>query len=280
MSGVEELTNRFSIGEMSRLHNIPIKTLRYYDEIGLFKPDYVEETNKYRYYSVEQFEKLNTIKYLRFLGLSLKEIQQHLAIRDGGAFLELLKKQKAMTQATMEHLTKITHQFSKRIEEIEAFLECKTFGEPTVKSLPSRSVLRVFQTLQSEWEWELALRKLMGDLQGIPSPFIGRVGLTVSEEHLHSHRFDIYNSVFVLWEELFPEGQEITCLPEGEYACIYYQGNHQASKPYYGKLLCFIRENAFTICGDGVERTVINQYITANADKYITEIQIPIQRRA
>jgi DNA-binding transcriptional MerR regulator len=29
------MKDRFSIGEMSRLHNIPIKTLRYYDKVGL-----------------------------------------------------------------------------------------------------------------------------------------------------------------------------------------------------------------------------------------------------
>jgi len=56
-----EMKNRFSIGEMSILHNVPVKTLRYYDEIGLFKPIEVDSNNRYRYYSTEQFEQLNTI---------------------------------------------------------------------------------------------------------------------------------------------------------------------------------------------------------------------------
>ena len=42
----------FTIGEISKLFNINSKTLRYYDEIDLFKPSYVDEHNKYRYYSI------------------------------------------------------------------------------------------------------------------------------------------------------------------------------------------------------------------------------------
>jgi len=36
---------RFTIGEMAKLHNTQIKTLRYYDEIGVFKPIEVDENN-------------------------------------------------------------------------------------------------------------------------------------------------------------------------------------------------------------------------------------------
>lgn len=81
------MKNRFTIGEMSKLHNVPIKTLRYYDEIGLFKPIKVDKCSGYRYYSTEQFEQLNTIKYLKFLGFSLKEIKKHLETRDVRDFI-------------------------------------------------------------------------------------------------------------------------------------------------------------------------------------------------
>ena len=63
----------FTIGEISKLFNINKKTLRYYDEIDLFKPSYVDEHNKYRYYSIDQFECLETIQYLKELGLTLNK---------------------------------------------------------------------------------------------------------------------------------------------------------------------------------------------------------------
>jgi len=88
------MKNKFTIGEISKLHNIPVKTLRYYDEIGLFKPIEINEKTGYRYYSIEQFEHLNTINYLKYLGIPLKEIKEHLDRRNIDLFLDLLKKQK------------------------------------------------------------------------------------------------------------------------------------------------------------------------------------------
>ena len=69
----------FSIGEVSKLFDINKKTLRYYDEIDLFKPSFVNKENKYRYYTLDQFQYLETIKYLKELGLSLEKIK-HLNI--------------------------------------------------------------------------------------------------------------------------------------------------------------------------------------------------------
>ncbi|WP_220091179.1 MerR family transcriptional regulator [Paenibacillus sp. MDMC362] len=59
----------FTIGEISKLFQIDIRTLRYYDDIDLFKPATVDHLTNYRYYSVDQFEQLNTILYLKALGI-------------------------------------------------------------------------------------------------------------------------------------------------------------------------------------------------------------------
>ena len=66
------------IGEFSRLVNVPVKTLRYYDEIGLFKSDYIDEQTGYRFYSFEQLPRLNRLLALKDLGLSLSQIDQML----------------------------------------------------------------------------------------------------------------------------------------------------------------------------------------------------------
>ncbi|MGL5693490.1 MAG: MerR family DNA-binding transcriptional regulator, partial [Peptostreptococcaceae bacterium] len=41
----------FSIGEMSKLQNISIETLRHYDRLGLLNAEYINEKTGYRYYS-------------------------------------------------------------------------------------------------------------------------------------------------------------------------------------------------------------------------------------
>ena len=45
----------FTIGEMSKLHNISIETLRHYDRFGILKPEYINEKTGYRYYSTKSF---------------------------------------------------------------------------------------------------------------------------------------------------------------------------------------------------------------------------------
>ncbi|MCA9915116.1 MAG: MerR family DNA-binding transcriptional regulator, partial [Anaerolineae bacterium] len=42
-----------TIGEFSRLTQVPAKTLRYYGQIGLFQPAQVDRFTQYRYYSME-----------------------------------------------------------------------------------------------------------------------------------------------------------------------------------------------------------------------------------
>jgi MerR family transcriptional activator of bmr gene len=65
----------FSIGEISKLSNLSVQTLRHYDKLGLLKPSLVKD-NGYRYYSLEQFYKLDSIIFYRKLGLSLSEIKE------------------------------------------------------------------------------------------------------------------------------------------------------------------------------------------------------------
>ncbi len=66
------------IGEFSRLSQVPIKTLRYYDDIGLLKPSQTDPFTSYRYYVLDQLPRIHRIMALKELGLSLDEIAQFL----------------------------------------------------------------------------------------------------------------------------------------------------------------------------------------------------------
>ena len=63
------------IGEISKLCNISIKTLRYYEEMGLIKPVEVDIYSGYRYYDKQNVEDIYKIQFLKDLDLSLKEIK-------------------------------------------------------------------------------------------------------------------------------------------------------------------------------------------------------------
>lgn len=62
------------IGEFSRLSQVTIKALRYYDDMGLLKPAHIDPFTGYRYYTVEQLPLIHRIIAFKELGLSLEQI--------------------------------------------------------------------------------------------------------------------------------------------------------------------------------------------------------------
>lgn len=67
----------YKIGDFSKETGVPIKTLRYYNEIDLFNPVEIDLFTGYRYYSSDQIEDLNLILKLKKVGFSLEEIKKY-----------------------------------------------------------------------------------------------------------------------------------------------------------------------------------------------------------
>ena len=66
---------KLKIGEFSKMMQVTVRTLHYYEQRGLLTPDEVDEWTGYRYYSIGQMQKLNDIRDLQRLGFSLDEIK-------------------------------------------------------------------------------------------------------------------------------------------------------------------------------------------------------------
>ena len=64
----------FKIGEFSNLSGLSINTLHHYNEIGILKPEQVDEFTGYRYYNALQLVTVNKIMALKDAGFSLSEI--------------------------------------------------------------------------------------------------------------------------------------------------------------------------------------------------------------
>lgn len=64
----------YKIGEFSKIVNMSVRTLRYYDEINILKPGYVDNFSNYRYYTEENISEANLITILRSVDFSLEEI--------------------------------------------------------------------------------------------------------------------------------------------------------------------------------------------------------------
>jgi DNA-binding transcriptional MerR regulator len=64
----------FGIGTVAGLAQVSVRTLRYYDELGLLRPVWVDPDTGYRWYAPEQLHRLHRILALRDLGVRLAEI--------------------------------------------------------------------------------------------------------------------------------------------------------------------------------------------------------------
>lgn len=131
----------FKIGEFSKIAQVPVSQLRYYDDIGLLKPAKIDEWTGYRYYSAQQLPNLNRILALKDLGLTLEQVSQmvHADVSSEemrGMFA--LKKAQA-EQAVRDELA--------RLRSIEARLQQIETGDSSddyhviVKSVPEQPFL-------------------------------------------------------------------------------------------------------------------------------------------
>ena len=87
--------NMYKIGEFSKITNLTIKALRYYDEIGILLPSKVLD-NGYRYYNEDDFHKAMKIRLLKELGFTIHEIKDVLSNIEDDEDLQdyLLEKKK------------------------------------------------------------------------------------------------------------------------------------------------------------------------------------------
>lgn len=88
---------KMQIKKFSELTGVSVRTLHYYDEIELLKPEFVDEQNGYRFYGQENLEKMEEILFYRELDFSLKEIAEILSSPDYNKNAALTKQKELLT---------------------------------------------------------------------------------------------------------------------------------------------------------------------------------------
>lgn len=119
----QEIKPMFKIGDFSRLSQVSVRMLRYYDEQGLLKPASVDRFTDYRYYSADQLPRLNRILALRDLGFTTDQIRRLL---DDAVSAEQIRGMLKLRHAEIEHQVE-TEQA--RLLRVEARL--RTAARPT-----------------------------------------------------------------------------------------------------------------------------------------------------
>lgn len=108
--------------------------------------------------------------------------------------------------------------------------------------------------------------------------FLGKVGFSVSQEHLNVGSFGQYDGEFLVLDEADRFAGDVIDLPASLCARVRFRGHHAESPAQYRRLMQFIREEGYTAAGFSREITVIDYGFTPDTEKFVTEIMIPLQK--
>ena len=127
------LKTRLKIGEFSRLMQVTVKTLRHYEQKGLLIPEEVDPWTGYRFYSIGQMLRLNSIRQLQRLGFSLEEIKD---LFEGESHVPSIEQLTAKIEETEKLLQQLLTRRSQLQEWVDSRKKVKTMEKFSIQSLP------------------------------------------------------------------------------------------------------------------------------------------------
>lgn len=276
----------FRIGEFSKIAQVSVSQLRYYDEIGLLQPARIDEWTGYRYYSAHQLPDLNRILALKELGLSLDQVRRMLGDEislDEIRGMFALRKAQA-EQAVREELLRL-QQIEARLQQIEDGVSFDNY-DIIVKSSPEQPYLSLREMCASFDAARLIMLEMYRALPAI----VGEKNLGYFTFIMHSETYDPEEAVdlemgFVLHRTsdatyTLSDGQILTVrtLPAVETMVTAVRvGLPQVAHPCRAALATWVETNGYEFDGDGREVFIVPPY-PGQEQETVMEIQYPIKR--
>src|SRR5271168_4465477 len=110
----------FRIGEFAQIAQVSGRQLRFYDQLGLLRPAHIDTQTGYRYYTIRQLPRLNSILALKELGLSLEQIgpllEKEMSPKELRAMLTMKRAQ--IERSLQEEESRLRH-IESRIAQID-----------------------------------------------------------------------------------------------------------------------------------------------------------------
>ena len=204
----------FSIGEAAKASHTTSETLRHYDRIGLVKPSKKDEWTNYRYYTEQDIVRLNTVRALQLMDLSLQEIKKVLEYDDLEKIVDFLSRAEKKADEKIAAL-----QYGKsKIELAKADYEKKLQARQNIdgiltKELPERIIL-LSDTLETP---------TLDNLWNYLSHFYDRVAPGLKEQFSFEDMAGIYteNGITRLFAVCtrYADTDGLKILPKGKYLC-------------------------------------------------------------
>mgnify|MGYP000344849793 FL=1 len=281
----------FKIGEFSRLAQVPIKTLRYYDEVGLLKPAQVDKFTDYRYYRAEQLARLNRILAFKDLGFTLEEVARLLDENVSPEQLRgMLRFKEAEIRERVEEEQARLARVRARLRLIEQENQMPNL-EVVIKKIPAQRVAAIRSIIPNY----AAQGMLWGELDA----YLAQKQVSPNGACFAVYYDTEYRERDVDVEVCEPINANVSAngkvkvyeLPTlHQVAAVLHRGGFENISESYSQLLQWIGANGFRIVGPNREvylRAVVSpellakypsEYVTTNEAERLTEIQFPIEK--
>ena len=269
------MERNFSIGEMAKLNNISVQTLRHYDKVGLLKPSYINEDSGYRYYSAKHFVILDLIKQCKAMGLSLGEIkgliENYTSI---DSILNIIRKQKEIIDKKIKELSMVKNNINFLENRIKQSLE-EGIDEVFIKYNDERKFIKYNNTKRYTDEFEINLSKVLVDIEKKYSILNKELAFAIPYEDIKKHNELIYNNMLISVKDnsLHYEKNLIT-LPRGEYITLNFDDDYKDTSKYYKKVMYYVDKNNIEVIGDFYEIYIMTRVGSDGKEKSLGQIQI------
>lgn len=267
------------IGDFAKLSRVSIKTLRYYDEVGLLKPSAVDPFTGYRAYSLDLLPRLNRILALKDLGMSLEQIG-YLLDEDVPA-----EQIRGMLRLKQGELRQRVADEQARLERVEARLRwIEQEGKMPEYDVVLKSVeaMRVAGTY-GEGSPE-TIGQTFGALLGEVGAFVAGSGAGFAGPPLTLYfemegQNDWHFEVAVPISRNLPGTERVKVheLPAAStVASVVHQGAYGSIGEAYAAVMSWIEGNGYRICGPS--REVYLQFDQEHPERNLTEIQFLVEK--
>ncbi|RCX23033.1 DNA-binding transcriptional MerR regulator [Fontibacillus phaseoli] len=273
----------FKIGEFSKLTQVSIRMLRYYDETGLLKPARIDNDSGYRYYSVEQISLLHKIIFLRDTGFTVSEIA--LAISNWESCFvtrQLRDKRQEIVYGIRKEQEKLK-KIEMALRDIHAdnmAVHCNV----TLKSVPSYKVLslrRIIPDYFSEGSLWMELTRYI-EAEGLAIPQSSKTFAVYHDKDFKERDVDV--EVCVVVDEVLRKSSDGFTFHETEQidtmACALVDGPYENIGSAFLALARWLHlHEQYSMVGLNRQICHKGPWNEENPECYLTEIQIPVVKQ-
>jgi len=245
------MKKKYKINEIASFFKISRQTLIYYDDIGLFKPRFVDEETSYRYYDEDQFSNLRFILILKEAGFSLKEIGAYTKSRSPEESLSYLEKKNELMDLKIKKMIESKFIIDKKISEIKKMMK-KDDIEPQIIYLgPMKAIAIDLEKPFNYLKYDKTFSDLLDIREKLNLQGDGYFARVSKENIMLGNPMEIETLGF--FTSTSYDHKNSIEIKGGWFASIIHKDTWDTLEDSYDKLFKYIEDNGYEIIGDSLE---------------------------